>query len=400
MSDDSTQLSDSTYLNAATQAYTAVMASLDQAGRHPDDGAVTFWQACHAFDTMLDYYDCVGLSSASDAQRVYDVIQALLKPLRGLDGAWFDDLGWACTVSQRAAQSAWVGKDTRDQFQAFGNVCWDRFSGNAPDVWDRRTTTQFDVCEPAVRGGVWNSYWVGTDPTWPGPKGAVPTEGTLAGIQNTVTNTSYLLCAVRRGAVTAVESELAFLAAWLDDGPHSLRWPQGTGRGVLLRERVGRWAHEGAVGYQADWAWVGDQGLMIGALVDGIRANPSWAPTWQSVALDLVRGSLTTLAPQGVLTAYTATGAVPDGDVHDYDTGIGVFWRYLRHAWAVNPAVRNLLGSGQAQHVITTSAAKAQADPAGGGFVTVTNNLATLVAAYRLAASPVAAPVTTSAARR
>ena len=115
----------------------------------------------------------------------------------------------------------------KNQFREFMSECWKRFTGNAPYVWDRRKPGTYNNCEPAVTGGVWNEYWKGTSSSYPGPKNADPTLRTLEGIQNTVTNTVYLMAAQRLGdtdpnAKAAAERVFAFLLTWFSKKPHPL----------------------------------------------------------------------------------------------------------------------------------------------------------------------------------
>src|SRR5262245_52360319 len=89
-------------------------------------------------------------------------------------GQWFDDYAWWIVATNRAAEMSFLA-DKKDEFRKIMNGCWCRFTRNAPHVWERRTAHDFDTCEPAVAtadaGGVWNSYWNGTDDQYVGPRG-------------------------------------------------------------------------------------------------------------------------------------------------------------------------------------------------------------------------------------
>jgi hypothetical protein len=84
---------------------------------------------------------------------------------------------------------------------------------------------------------------------YPGPKNADPTLGTLEGIQNTVTNTVYLMAAQRLGdtdpnAKAAAEREFAFLFTWFSKTPLSL-FHSFSGTEALMCERVSQF-HDGS----------------------------------------------------------------------------------------------------------------------------------------------------------
>src|SRR5215469_4602566 len=64
-----------------------------------------FWRLGNAFDTMIDFLDCIDNRAADDiAEVVVKQYQASLDKLGGYDNAWFDDFGWWTIATQRAAE--------------------------------------------------------------------------------------------------------------------------------------------------------------------------------------------------------------------------------------------------------------------------------------------------------
>lgn len=189
------------------------------AGNNTSPSPVSFWKLGNAFDTIIDYLDTVDSSSANAVAAMVDVqcTDALKHIDGGYDGAWFDDFGWWSVACQRAVHKAYFANHAPLFGDILGN-CWSRFTSNAPYVWERRTSGTYDAYAPAVPGGVWNAYWIGTSSRYPGPKNGDPASGTLVGIQNTVTNALYLMAAHRLGhsdpdARADAEREYAFLNA-------------------------------------------------------------------------------------------------------------------------------------------------------------------------------------------
>jgi hypothetical protein len=321
----------------------------------------SFWKLGNSLDTMIDYLADVDSSDADDVGR--KVITQCHNLMREMGpkwpGTWFDDYGWWVISTNRAARQPFFSARVRGQFAALSAECWKRFTKNAPHVWERRKRGTFNRYGPAVSGGVWNEYWEGTSTDYPGNKGGDPSAGTLDGIQNTVTNALYLISAQRNGDTDAAEREYGFLRAWLFlQQPHpALWWPQD-GNGALVRSRVSVFAgRKPALGFQENWAWTGDLGLILGVFVDRIAQglDPATARTHAKALLTGARLSL--VDGSGVLQPWTATGEVPDGDADDYETGTGVFWRYLLQAWKLNkPGLRTFLRSKDYKNFVRTNA--------------------------------------------
>jgi hypothetical protein len=376
----------SPYASAAREKYEALKTLY--ATNDKNSSPVAFWKLGNAFDTIIDYLDTIDSSSANDvAVMVVAQLNDSIKKLGGYDAAWFDDFGWWSVASQRALQKTYF-KPHAALFQGIIQECWSRFTANAPYVWERRGTNRFDNYAPALSGGVWNAYWIGTPSNYPGPKNGDPSSGTLVGIQNTVTNALYLMAAHRLGhndpiARQAAEREYQFLIGWLDQASYPLWWKLDDKAG-LVRERVGHFANgQKAGGFLETWAWAGDQGLMLGNLSD---AMTHLAPGFRGPLLEritkLIAGvSQRMINSDKILMSFTDLNA-PDGDIPDYETGSGVFWRNALYAWKTNGDLHPVLATPSFQAILRSSATSAANTPTSGlSFDDLANDLAALVAA-------------------
>lgn len=338
---------------------------------------------------MIDFLDTIDDSSAHVvAQMAVTQLEASLKHIEGrFDGAWFDDFGWWSVATQRALQKPFFKPDAT-QLQKILVQCWPRFTDNAPFVWQRHKPETFEDYGPAVDGGVWNAYWAGTPDTYPGPKNGDPSAGNLIGIQNTVTNALYLMAVHRLGhtdpaARQAARRELQFLLTWFDEREYSL-WRKLDANAALVRERVGHFANGvRAPGFQEEWAWTGDQGLILGDLSDAmLHLEPGFRGPLLARATQLLSGVRQRLVDgNSVVQSYTTEGTVPDGDEPDYQTGPGVFWRNALYVWKTNTDLRTFLAGREYQTIVQASADAAAKAPTEESIDTLTNQTAVLVAA-------------------
>ena len=357
-----------------------------------DSDVPSFWQLGNSFDTMIDFLDTIDSSSANDIAQL--AVKKFHDKANPIDSFWFDDFGWWSIAAERALQKPFFQPNAK-HFCYILNKCWSRFTDRAPFVWERHKSNTFDDYGPSVEGGVWNAYWQGTLPEYPGPNSGDPSNGGLAGIQNTVTNALYLMAAQRLGqtdpnARQAAQKELKFLLTWFDDKQDPLWWSIDENT-ALVRERVGHFANgkaASAPGFQADWAWAGDQGLILGCISDAmLDKEPGFREPLLSRAQQLlsgVRQKLTYKTDPSIVQSYTATGAVPGDppDYQDYETGAGVFWRNVLYLWKTNTDLRSVLAKSEYQGMVKASAdAAAQAETNGQEIGTLTNQLAVLVAA-------------------
>lgn len=353
--------------------------------------AAAFWKLGNSFDTMTDYLEFIDAGSANEvAQMAVTQFEKSLKHISGgYDGAWFDDFGWWSVATQRALLKPFFRASWPAMQQILDN-CWSRYTSNAPFVWARRGSGTFEEYGPAVEGGVWNAYWAGTSSSYPGPKNGDPSNGKLIGIQNTVTNALYLTVAQRLGATdpaarAAAQREFKFFFTWFEDGTDTALWWKldGKGEAGLVRERVGRFANADGTGFQENWAWTGDQGLMLGALSDAMtHQDATFRGQCFSWAKQLLLGAQQRLTQSNVVQNWTKTGSPPDGDEADYQTGTSAFWRNILYVWKTNPDLRELLATEFYSEVVRASANDAANAPTKGQTLeTLTNQCAVLIAA-------------------
>lgn len=370
-------------------------ATLKTAYQSNDTGQkVAFWKMGNSFDTMTDFLETIDSSSAHDVAQMA-AAQFAASTAGGVDGFWFDDFGWWTVATSRALQKSFFKPDAT-AIKGILDECWTHFTGNAPFVWERRAPGTFDDYGPAVEGGVWNAYWSGTSDTYEGPKGGDPSTGGLEGIQNTVTNALYLDTAHRLGHTDAAAREaarkaLAFFLAWFDDQETPLWWAFDKDAG-LVRERVGHFANGTngaglpAGGFQANWAWAGDQGLMLGNLSDAmLHLEPGHRGPLLSRLKQLLEGVRQHMTTDGVVGSFTDTGAPPNGDYPDYETGSGIFWRNALYVWNTNPDLKAVL-KGQEYQAMIRASAEAAKQPDDGSIQALTNDTAALVAASAMLA--------------
>ena len=392
----------SDYARAATRRFESLLAIFPGTGGHDYENrycssqSPAFWRCGNSFDTLIDYLDHVDDNAAG---RVAAAVAANTRHLTGddYDRMWFDDFGWWSVAAQRALTKGYFSART-DLFQSILDNCWTRFSGNAPFVWERRAPGRYDDCGPAIPGGVWNDYWTGTPvrKDWPGPRDGNPDAGqdTLDGIQNTVTNALYLLAAQRLSrrdnpsAAEAARAEHAFFMRWIADPDCPLLRPLDTdGTAGLMRERVGYLAGRNpAPGFLPDWAWTGDQGLVLGALSDAAMASaPGFADAEEAAIAHIAKGVPAELATGGILQWSNDEASAPAGDACDYQTGTGVFWRNVLHVDATNPRAAALLDTPEMRSILKASADAAMQRPVSPkDFETQSNDLSVLVAAHAL----------------
>jgi hypothetical protein len=137
-------------------------------------------------------------------------------------------------------------------------------------------------------------------------------------------------------------------------------------------------------GYEPDLAWAGDQGLLTGGMIDWMIVNGT-DDTTSSNAFKDAAGILhgvaeRTLARSDKIVQPWVSGA--GGDPSDYATGVGVFMRYLLYADQKNQNLRPTTRSTGYKQLLLANVKQVLNQPVGTDFVTLTNNLAILVAAF------------------
>lgn len=374
---------------AAHQAYTALKPAFDA------EATVFFWRLGHSFDTIVDYFLSTDGSDANNFAAI------AIKKYNDGGGAWYDDFGW-WGISGLKASTARVFGGNDVVFRSMALACWDKMATNAPYGWQRADQKKFADFAPLFDGGVWNH--IVDDGCHPG--GA----DQLCGRQNTVTNASYLVLAERLSLDknvppnpaygAAARQEHQFLNNWfyLAQKPADLALMNNYAAGrAVVRERVGTF-RSGVTdpGYRKDLAWAGDQGLILGGLVDRMRIVTRGSPEYPvllGTARKLLAGTREYLTAQkaepGILQPWWPGGA-PGDDDDDYWTGPAVYMRYLLDAFRNDDLKTDLLAPtyqafirANAEYVVNNPGRPQSGDT----VVNLTNNLAILVAAIVMLAT-------------
>jgi len=366
---------------------------------HYPDGCI-YWQLGSAFDTALDYLRRKNdQEKARDFAGVvlknYDITAAPQN--NGGIACWYDDYGWWVAGLQRAiddsalpglwseAQLVRLSTIARDNWYSIetGNEVWNMCQWSQECLKDFGGSDQNGSLQPLFDGGVWNYFWakeahlqadVCNTPCDPTLALKDDPKNGLCGRQNTVTNGLHLVAATRRLKppkpdtepnpqspyyLQATQREAGFLQDWFNvEQPELSLRKQLNGGGVVIRERVSVYhdLHQGP-GFGPDLAWLGDQGLMLGGAVDFVAALPNdpKAKDMLKLAEDITDGVLHYfVAKVGSTDVFlpwshseNPTGDYPAGlapgngqDAWDYNTGVGVYMRYLLHAYRTNADLR------------------------------------------------------------
>jgi hypothetical protein len=343
-----------------------------------------FWRLGNSFDTIVDFFDFVDSTDA----RVF--AEYALDRYDKTKGDWFDDFGWWGIAGLKASQRPKLFPGFIDRFKEIAANSWKTMNENAPNVWAKADQKKYANYAPRFDGGCWNAYW--RDDCNP----INPCDG-LQGVQNTVTNGLFLVLSARLGSTgradcqQAASREYAFLKLWFDaSSPPDRLLPRTPDGGAWVRERVS--AYESGIAthaYRPTLAWSGDQGLILGGLVDRMILEPKSYAEMIAIARALVTGVRGYLFRQDmILLPWRAEdgGGAPGGDDDDYMTGASVIMRYLLYAYRINADLKTSLQQAGYLDVIRVNADKAceypdlnQGDDK--ALILLTNNLATLTAA-------------------
>jgi len=363
-----------------------------------------YWQLGHSFDTIIDYFAFI---DGSDAANFSQIAQQGYQSSLG-SACWYDDFGWWGISALKAAQHPKLFKDVAP-FVTIYEGCWKTMYDNAPNVWaNNQHNPAAAPFRPRFDGGVWNRGWTGKDecggtnhlPRDEAECKKDPAQGdNLEGIQNTVTNGLYLVLALRLYEATnnalylaAAKREYDFLNQWFNvsDSQNGLLFVPGGGvPGALARERMSTYASGTRVcGYTPGLAWSGDQGIIVGGLIDRMIVvpsdnNPGSPASKYAVAILECVASLTNHnSYHGVMQPWIWGNG---GDPGDYSTGVGVFMRYLLYADQKNTRIRNQTRNQDYRQLIAANVSAVPTNPTqDAGLVPLTNWLAILVAAIQM----------------
>ncbi|HKP54460.1 MAG TPA: hypothetical protein VJ183_17630 [Chloroflexia bacterium] len=353
----------------------------------------TYWQLGHSFDTIIDYF-VLNPPAASG----FGTIAVTAYNRSTNNACWYDDYGWWGIAALKASQHPELFPNV-SFFKALSDSCWKMMDDNATKVWQNNgNNPAFKVLQPRFDGGVWNCDWTrpngcggkGTPPNIPPNCGNGGQGGNLPGIQNTVTNGLYLVLGSRLGHSESALREYDFLSNWFNVSEPDDALLNRFDGGAVVRERVGTYASQSdgsylcVCGYQSELAWAGDQGIILGGLVDRLnligRNNPNYQGILQ-LAKDIASGvMIKSRSNDGILQAWV-TGQ--GGDPGDYDTGVGAYMRYLLYAYQSNIDMQTYLRSiGYVDFVCANAAYVVPLiDGHQWSAVDLTNDLATVVAA-------------------
>jgi len=220
-------------------------------------------------------------------------------------------------------------------------------------------------------GGIWNYFWTinpirGVCQTTCNPNNPNLGNSGLCGRQNTVTNGLYLVAAAMRAvdngdqfSEQAATREFDFLNNWFfnfkGDPGDSLLYPLDSNLSegpAVVRERVSTFANgDQDDDFHSDLIWAGDQGLILGGLLRFTEAVPAHRNAVITLAMRITDGVLEYLSDgthffpwSNVIDPTPNTiGGSPSGDDNDYNTGIGVYMRYLLYAYQTNNQMRRHL---------------------------------------------------------
>lgn len=242
----------------------------------------------------------------------------------------------------RAAQYSNLVGVYEKTWRQLAQTCWDEMAP-ATKVWENADKTKFGKAKPRFPDGCWNHGFVldTVDPC--DPLNRQKASWPACGIQNAVTNTQYLVCAARFSQVANAKTEYIWLWNWfynpsLLDDQRLLASYKDVGQ--LVRERVSTFAeapdktYPPAPNYDKDRHWTGDQGILLGALLEMVRLDPNRRADYYPLAkaiLDAVRTKL--VNGRQILQPWTPPKTIGSIYLTDYATGVGVFMRYLLYVY-------------------------------------------------------------------
>lgn len=345
-----------------------------------------FWRLGHAFDTIIDFF---GFIESSEAKAFAAIA---LDRYQSTASDRFGDFGWWGIAALKAAQRPNLFPGFTGQFKDIAAGAWRTLADNAPRVWAMADQKKYADYAPRFEGGVWNAHW--TDHCNP-----INPCGALRGVQNTATNGLFLILSARLGSTgradcqQAANRQYGFLRQWFEakEPPDQLFGWTGDGvGGAFVRERVSAYASGAPThAYRPSLAWSGDQGLILGGLIDRMILEPKAYADMVGPARAILRGARDyVLDSRGVLLPWREQDGLgaPGGEVDDYLTGPGIFMRYLLCAYRANPDFKTFLKQAGYIDVAQANAAMAcDSLDAGIGddraLILLTNQLATLTAA-------------------
>ncbi len=308
-----------------------------------------FWQLAVAFQSMLDYQLARGFDISETAEKAFTLFDAKTVKKEW----WYDDYTEYILLFTRIAQHS--KGDIKKKAITYAEQCYKLVRDNAPFMWERANDKLKSAQQPRFALGIYN-----------GPLEASDVNSGLNGIQNSVTNTSYLasclglflqayheylaapneeLAEKMRDYWQSVEFQLSWFNNWFDYGlMNSAVSKQGN---FLIEERVCTYV-DGSVAlyYTPNRFWIGDQAFMLkcfyeAAIIVELLANNNplkldyhFAKQLDFTALaERLRKGVAELlvGTDGDLVPYSTTNGdlFPFGDFDDYFMGPDTYVRAL-----------------------------------------------------------------------
>jgi hypothetical protein len=389
------------YIDTAKKIFSPIPQYWDPANYTPD-----FWHTGNAFTTLIDYYVQLDPKNPSLSTLPQQTLASFDQHYNEKDPDnpaygrwWFDDFGWWGVAFLRAAdEAATIGLDSGVCLNR-AITCWN-MNKEGTGVWDRADHTTYRLYGPRFPGGCWNRDYAAP---WGDPRPEVNPPFSVNGRQNTVTNGQYLVLSLRCALAdpqvpdfrAAAKTMWNWFQSWngtdVSADQQLLAILDGS---VMYRERASSYAfvdgrYPPDTSYDPQHYWAGDQGILLGALVDLARLDPPNAPSYRSQARALLQGVLATLQDaQNNLLPWHPASFNPDPG--DYTTGPGVFLRYLNYAVQQDAQIMQFVQQQPGyQALLQANAEAAVKNPAilpGGDWNVAINQLAALLAAITILA--------------
>lgn len=376
------------YKGKANDVYASLIKAFDIHNKDINN----YWQLGNAVSAILEYYLAIAPEGWPGLSTIY-AKQQWFEEDNKIDCLWFDDfLWWAIASLETKKPEAPLDPKWIEVF----NSNWDQ-ALRGFKVWDNhKDRARYAPFRPRFENGIWNAEWNPRDP-W-------SDSSHLKGIQNAVVNALLLTAAAQatnlRGDLKKdysqfVAQEYKFLQQWFNLQPASdslLYTFKGKAGEIcaLVHERVSTFYDKSTdPNYNPAFFWAGDQGLMFAALMS--MNIMSGNPDYITFAREIINGVKYKLVDGQKLLPWPKDVYPPDQS--DYNSGTGVFTRYMCKAWRTNAVLKLQLKNTGLDAVITSMANQLLAykppdKPTNDDLNTLGNNLSILVAAAVIQNSP------------
>ena len=389
--------------------------------KNQQDVHAAMWYQGNALDTLIDYISITGDKEAG-VELGNEIDLLWLGAIK--EGRWFDDFGWwGIAILNAARNYELLGKTSVDDYKnkahemlekmVYASQAWELYRTHPSPPYQSAAacdTDQWLAYAPRFEGGVWNSLYgtwencpTDTDPsTGDSYPSGDPSDIYINPKQNTVTNGLHLVLSARYyrqfgddQVFKIANNEWLWFHNWLnlpdipldqclgmenshcDDlaDPNVVKPSLLDSNTDLVRERACTFAlHNGCYAIDPVYKcnsvnrdamiWTGDQGLVMGAMVDLMHMEGVTDPPDSDSVKHILDGVLAHLTqsqedcpydslPEGVLRPWICfngwqegcdgEGFQLDNAGENYKTGPGVFMRYLLYAYQNNEDLRGYI---------------------------------------------------------